>query len=278
VTYTVEERPNDPPTATITGPEEDGVYFVGQQVPAAYTCADPDGAIASCVGDGPVGEPIDTATVGSKTFTVTATDDAGATTTVSQPYRVVAVDGLCKGLAVGVLGIDLGGANGQETPCATRSSTVVDAYVGIGPSLPPLLKALSAGVRAQAVLGTTVSGPGTASATASVAKATIGIPAAGLALEVHGVHTSAASRLSSCAAPAALTSSSRIQKVTLNGKPILVGEGAPITIPLIIGALHLNQRIEAGGTVIRRAVFLDLPGTALDVVIAESKAGASCAP
>jgi hypothetical protein len=34
----------------------------------------------------------------------------------------------------------------------------------------------------------------------------------------------------------------------------------------------------SGNSITRRAVFLDLPGTALDVVIGESKAGVVCAP
>ncbi len=57
---------------------------------AAYTCSDPGGSgIASCVGDVPVGSAIDTATLGPKTFSVTATDNDANTTTVAVGYTVV---------------------------------------------------------------------------------------------------------------------------------------------------------------------------------------------
>jgi hypothetical protein len=48
--------------------------------------------MASCVGDVPDGSAIDTATVGTHTFTVTGTDNAGNTTEVRHYYTVEAVD------------------------------------------------------------------------------------------------------------------------------------------------------------------------------------------
>src|SRR5262249_3945561 len=60
-----------------------------QQVLADYQCADAGGSdLASCVGTVPVGAPIDTASTGQKTFTVTATDGAGNTTSASVSYTV----------------------------------------------------------------------------------------------------------------------------------------------------------------------------------------------
>jgi hypothetical protein len=50
----------------------------------------------------------------------------------------------------------------------------------------------------------------------------------------------------------------------------------PMTIPLGIGDLHLNQQVIEGGTVIQRAVVLDLPGTDSDVVLGEARAGITC--
>jgi hypothetical protein len=78
-----------PPTATIATPAQGATYQLGQQVLADYQCADAGGSdLASCVGTVPVGAPIDTASTGQKTFTVTATDGAGNTTSASVSYTV----------------------------------------------------------------------------------------------------------------------------------------------------------------------------------------------
>jgi hypothetical protein len=47
-------------------------------------------------------------------------------------------------------------------------------------------------------------------------------------------------------------------------------------VPLPAGAIHLNQTVRSGNTITQRAVFIDLPGTSLDIVIGESKAGVAC--
>ena len=78
-----------PPTILVTAPTEGAVYAQGQSVAAAYTCAD-DSGFVSCAGPVPNGSPIDTATPGAKTFTVTATDKAGNTASASIHYTVTA--------------------------------------------------------------------------------------------------------------------------------------------------------------------------------------------
>lgn len=81
-----------PPTVTITTPPNGAVYVVGQTVNADYTCDDgPYGiGVATCVGTVPNGDPIDTATPGAKTFTVSSTDLNGfGPTVVTHTYTVV---------------------------------------------------------------------------------------------------------------------------------------------------------------------------------------------
>jgi hypothetical protein len=56
---------------------------------AAYSCVDPDSGVLDCAGTVPNGAALDTATTGSKKFTVVATDAAGNTTTLTTNYRVV---------------------------------------------------------------------------------------------------------------------------------------------------------------------------------------------
>jgi hypothetical protein len=79
------------PTATLTTPADGAVYDRGEQVTADYACADePNGSgLDSCVGDVPVGDDVDTSTLGDHTFTVTATDNAGNTDSAVAHYTVV---------------------------------------------------------------------------------------------------------------------------------------------------------------------------------------------
>jgi hypothetical protein len=72
------------PTITITTPAASASYQLGAAVTPAFTCVDALSGTATCTST-----PIDTATAGAKTFTVTATDLAGNTSTASVNYTVV---------------------------------------------------------------------------------------------------------------------------------------------------------------------------------------------
>jgi VCBS repeat-containing protein len=80
-----------PPDITIAAPAEGAEYVLNASVAADYTCSDPDpgSGVASCSGDVTSGSSFDTSTVGPKTFTVTATDVAGNSTTLTSNYYVV---------------------------------------------------------------------------------------------------------------------------------------------------------------------------------------------
>ena len=81
------------PTATVSAPSAGATYTVGDVVNATFTCADATSGIAptnGCVGTVAAGQPINTGTIGTKTFAVTATDAAGKTTTVNVSYVVAA--------------------------------------------------------------------------------------------------------------------------------------------------------------------------------------------
>ena len=75
-----------PPTISIAAPANGATYIQGQAVAASYVCAVPAPAtISACAGPIASGAPIDTVTIGSHAFTVTATanDGMGATTTIT---------------------------------------------------------------------------------------------------------------------------------------------------------------------------------------------------
>jgi hypothetical protein len=81
------------PTIAITTPAPGQVITLGQTANAAYSCADESGGsgLATCTGTVANGTPIATGTVGTKSFTVNATDNAGnpssATVTYTVAYR-----------------------------------------------------------------------------------------------------------------------------------------------------------------------------------------------
>lgn len=77
---------NEPPSIEIRSPLA-GSYARGVKIAADYSCADPNG-VATCTGTVTSGAPIDTATFGTKTFTVTAVDTAGNQSSKSVTYTV----------------------------------------------------------------------------------------------------------------------------------------------------------------------------------------------
>jgi hypothetical protein len=80
------------PIVRIVTPPAGAVYAQNQVVNAGFSCVDTVGGtgIASCVGTVANGQAINTATLGPKTFTVTATDVAGNTRVLNRTYTVAA--------------------------------------------------------------------------------------------------------------------------------------------------------------------------------------------
>ena len=88
VSYIVDDSP---PIVTIATPIDGGTYPRGSSQPAAWGCTDADGEadVKTKVGTVPVGTPINTGTLGVKTFTVTCTDQAGNIGTKTVSYTVI---------------------------------------------------------------------------------------------------------------------------------------------------------------------------------------------
>ena len=84
-------RSTSAPVITITAPVKDQVITRNAVVVAAYSCDDGTGVgVATCTGTVADGAPIDTATVGTKTFTVNASDNEGKVSKATVTYTVVA--------------------------------------------------------------------------------------------------------------------------------------------------------------------------------------------
>jgi hypothetical protein len=84
IRYTVVDTTD--PSITITSPAVTS-YLLNQSVAADYKCSDA-GGVATCSGPVLDGVQIDTASIGSKVFTVNAEDDAGNTASATVSYSV----------------------------------------------------------------------------------------------------------------------------------------------------------------------------------------------
>jgi hypothetical protein len=76
------------PAISITTPPSGAVYLLNQAVLAVYSCADGGSGVATCAGPVAAGAPIDTSAVGTKTFTVMASDNVGNARSLSVTYVV----------------------------------------------------------------------------------------------------------------------------------------------------------------------------------------------
>lgn len=77
-----------PPTVTISEPGNGADLKLGFTINVSYRCEDIESGIASCVGTVPDGSPLDTSSIGTKSFAVTATDRVGNTVTRTSTYYV----------------------------------------------------------------------------------------------------------------------------------------------------------------------------------------------
>jgi hypothetical protein len=75
------------PTITISAPASQS-YLLNESISAGYGCADGGSGVATCVGPVVGGNPVDTASPGAKSFTVSATDRVGNTASQSVSYNV----------------------------------------------------------------------------------------------------------------------------------------------------------------------------------------------
>jgi hypothetical protein len=88
VSYTIVDL--RPPRVEIQSPLADHQYTLGSSVAATYYCWSPGNIrIASCTGTVASGDNFDTSSIGPHSFSVTATDANGKTTTGTAQYRVV---------------------------------------------------------------------------------------------------------------------------------------------------------------------------------------------
>jgi Ca2+-binding RTX toxin-like protein len=109
---------------TITSPADSIEYPIWQPLSASYSCSDPGSAVASCIGAVPDGDPLDTTALGVFGFTVTATDNAGNTTTLTHTYAISDWCGEWSEM------VTIAGSQGDDVLEGTAGNDVIAGYGG----------------------------------------------------------------------------------------------------------------------------------------------------
>ena len=76
------------PQITLVAPTDAATYLLHQVVTASYGCSDGGSGLATCAGPVASGGPIDTSSLGTKSFQVSATDAVGNPATLANGYSV----------------------------------------------------------------------------------------------------------------------------------------------------------------------------------------------
>jgi len=92
-TVTITVNDVTPPAITITSPAPNATYQLNATVAASYACADSGSGVATCQGTVASESLIDTASTGTKTFSVRSSDNAGNGFGTSVAYSVVSGGG-----------------------------------------------------------------------------------------------------------------------------------------------------------------------------------------
>ncbi|WP_370946506.1 Calx-beta domain-containing protein [Amycolatopsis sp. cg5] len=175
----------------------------------------------------------------------------------------------CTATAANVIGIKAAQANPANLPCADDSATVLDATLNAG-----VIKVQTKALTASTDLTPDDQSTAPAAGDRAVAKAKIDktvISTLGLTIELGVIQSQASATCT--AGPGglapALAGSSNIASLKINGESITVGS-APLTIPLVIGSLKLNNTTVSNGVVKQQAVALET--VLASIVLAESQA------
>ncbi|MGD0980486.1 MAG: hypothetical protein ABR946_03290 [Solirubrobacteraceae bacterium] len=181
-TATIHYTVYGPPTATIASPADGDTYAIGEHVPTTFACADPTGpGIATCLDSNGGASPgvLDTSTVGTFAYSVTATSTDGQATTATIHYTVA-------GPPTATITTPAGGGTynlGQHVPTAFACADPTGPGIAIcvdssGGASPGVLDTSTAGTFAYSVTATSADGQAT---TATIHYTVAGPPTATIA-------------------------------------------------------------------------------------------------
>ena len=156
-----------PPLVNLVQPENGANYLLGQEVLAIWGADDDtSGLVQPVEATAEDGDLIDTATVGEKTFMITATDSAGNISMVTHNYEVV--DGTPPSISASVTGTL--GTNGWYTSDVVITWTIIDDESPVTSSTGCEVQTISTDTSGQTVTCEATSGGGTTSESVTIQK------------------------------------------------------------------------------------------------------------
>ena len=230
--------------------------------------------------------------VGTTTVNCTLTEPEGPSSSESFTITVIGTTSSCSALPFGsptyVAAHPASGANVVGTPCTTAvyrpgKPTVITLLPGVsnldysfGPT----------SIEFDGTLAYSEYDRSTQSSMTSVANTSLGsvtISVFGNTYTVTNLTSQAEASLGYRQYPnadcstATASGSTSVGSLAYNGKTSSIDK-TPTVLDLGLGLvkIYLNQQIKVGNTITERAMFIDLPGTANDIAIAQSVAGESC--
>lgn len=270
-----------PPQIGIIAPYDGQVFetgSAGHESTFEYTCQDVD--LVSCTANAPNHTQLDTS-AGAHVLTVTATDAGGNVATRSVTYYGAHATYTCAANLARIGSAAIGSGDPTPATCPTTNVQVLDSTRTLAPVVPPLF----GGVFPSVILagGSWSSGP--RGGDANLAGVGLYNQATRQSIEISAITSSAfatpiggacTGRLDGESSVDGLSIVNGFSSIDLGALGLLGPITQPVTIPLVVGTLYLNQHLEVGHTLLQRAVFLDLPGNAADVALGETKAGLVC--
>ena len=157
-------------------------------------------------------------------------------------------------------------ANKPDVPCVDDEKQVVNLGLNVA-------GAINAGADADAVYAKTTSSPwglpgGLAEAGAT--NATIGV--SGLLLPLNVQVLTSRARVGCDGTTPTLSGSSQVVGLKIPGRS-LISTSSPVTIPIpLLGSIKINHTTVANGKLTQRALWVDLAGEMLDIVVGRSAA------
>lgn len=110
------------PQVTVAQPQDGATFGYGQRVPVGFSCTDTGGSTLQTCGDVLPGTMLDTTSPGVHTFSVTATDGAGNTTTVVRHFSVFRPDVSVRSASGTWFGSGVFGTSARQTASRTTAA------------------------------------------------------------------------------------------------------------------------------------------------------------
>jgi hypothetical protein len=175
-------------------------------------------------------------------------------------------------VAVSIAGATVGDANPQQKPCVADNQVVVDKNVSL----------LLGGITLKALQGVTTvaAAQGAVRETAAATVASVGVNLLGLNIvEATGLKAGTGTLANSSCTVTQSVGGSLLGAITVLGQTIPLDGGKSVTVklPLGLGAVYVNQQVATATSIVQRALFIDLPGTFLDVIVAQASTGCAAA-